>query len=109
MRHDAISVHKIDYRTHGKDYEDKKPYHFLQFSAEEWKKEERIFYLNRLRHVDYRRIFLEAGFTILEEKPIIPTSDVFETLNHMIISEQFHGYTPEELSVLGGWWVLKKD
>jgi SAM-dependent methyltransferase len=130
----GIMAFEIDYRDHAWDrrcgrppYHAESPYHFLQFSNEEWSQ-----YIpcdghhNRKRHKDYEKLFLDYDFTIIVNTPVSPFDSSFthayqlahdlppadyliQSLSNLTITEKFKTYKLEELAVLTGFWVLKKN
>jgi hypothetical protein len=55
--------------------------------------------VNRLRHVDYLRLFREAGFTIVEETSVLGEPPAEVAAN---IASQFRHYDPSDLFTLKG-------
>ncbi|MDR1486030.1 MAG: class I SAM-dependent methyltransferase [Planctomycetaceae bacterium] len=119
----GIIAFAIDYKDHCRD-EIISPYYFLQFSLAEWNKIYPPGGHNRMRHIDYKYLFEDAGFEILEEKAISPfTPDILdpyhdpplqsstkliEILKSMPIAKEFSNYPIEELAKLTGYWILRK-
>jgi predicted SAM-dependent methyltransferase len=105
----SIMSHEIDYSDHY-SHSDKSitPYNFLQFSERTWDRiHMRHYYQNRLRHNDIRRLILEAGFTILEEKTIIP--DNAETLiSRVPLAEKFRSFPKKDLLATKGHFICTK-
>ena len=81
-------------------------WNFYRFSDEEWQRyNPGSHYQNRLRHSDYRRLFVEAGLQILEGRPLFETwseRDLARTELH----PRFRGYSHEDLTASNGYWVL---
>lgn len=105
----SVMSHEIDYSDHY-SHTDKNitPYNFLQFSNSQWERiYMRHYYQNRLRHNDIRRLIEGAGFTIIEEKTIIPDNaqEMIATLN---LSETYNSYPLNDLLATKGHFVAKK-
>ena len=84
LSEDALISSAIDYSDHYNHTDNTiSPLNYLQFSEIEWKKYNSSYlFQNRLRHQDYKKIFLEFGYEILEdvkgpylEKPKIISKD----------------------------------
>ncbi len=95
---------KIDYTDH---YAHTDPsislLNFLNFSEAEWEKHNHAcHYQNRLRHSDYRRLFIDCGFEVIEEKADFPNHPPSEQ-----IARRFEG-TDESWAALSGHFVLRK-
>jgi SAM-dependent methyltransferase len=119
----GIMAFGIDYEDHCRD-KNIPPYYFLQFPLDTWNKMYPPGGHNRMRHIDYKYLFEETGFEILEEKAISPfipdipdlyhspppqlSTELIEILKSMPIAKEFSNYPIEELAKLTGYWVLKK-
>ncbi|MDR2407784.1 MAG: class I SAM-dependent methyltransferase [Bacteroidales bacterium] len=121
----GIAAFDVSYWDHTWDGKSISPYHFLQFSEKQWKK-----YThcdgghNRKPHTEYKKLFNGSGFSILSETKISPfdtnypvlqkaigfpsSEQLIKALHSIPLAEQFRDYTLDELSVLCGFWVLKK-
>lgn len=109
LRVRGLAVHYVDYTDHFA-HVDKgiSVYNFLQFSADEWKSYNSfIHYQNRLRHVEYVKLFAAAGFEVLEEKCDTAGSSELASLENLSISPAFAGFSLAQLSIPGAWFVLK--
>ena len=85
-------------------------YNFLKYTDEEWKKyNPSLHYQNRLRHTDYKRIFMNAGFEIIDEDPYKIEDGYFEQLDSIDLAARFKIYDRKELILLGSGFVLKKQ
>jgi SAM-dependent methyltransferase len=95
------------------------PYYFYRFSKKDWLKRFPPDGHNRLRHIDFRYLFEEKGFEIIQEDSLTPFDPSFsyrghsrekliEQLKSTPLAPEFQKYTLEELAVLGGFWVLRK-
>jgi len=110
LKDDGIISFYINYADHyfGTD-KNVTRYSFLRYSEKAWKKyNPDLHYVNRLRHVDFVRLFKEAGFEIIREETFRP-----EGWEKMIDGFPFDKafakkYTREELSVTSGRFVLRK-
>lgn len=75
---------------------------YLRFSEQDWARHNHKFhYQNRLRHSHYRRIFQEAGFEILREKAMKPSTVVPGDLRPDLLTGDDSDYC------LAGLWVLR--
>ena len=76
---------------------------------------------NRMRHVDFRKLFEGLGFEVLQDVPRTPfdllddkqpsesSEQLLKELEATPISPDFARYTIEELAVLDGFWVLRTN
>lgn len=114
---DGILAFEIDYRDHCRS-RNISPYYFLRFSESEWERMYPPDGHNRMRHVDFRNLFLESGYEIVVDRPFTPFDPDFSLQNHSKeelltqiqetpLSEEFSNYSREELAVLAGFWVLR--
>ena len=104
----ALVVIHINYADHY-FYKDARitPYNYLQYSPQQW----RWFnppnhYQNRKRHVDYRRLFEEVGFRVLDD--VTSGDDQWLPPSVTEMSAEFHAYSEEELRPLSGRFTLIK-
>ncbi len=105
----SIVSHEITYGDHY-SHTDKSitPYNFLQFSERTWERlYMRHYYQNRLRHNNIRELIIEAGFTILEETPII-WDNAEEMLASVKLAKPFDSYPPKDLLATRGHFVARK-
>ena len=105
----SIMSHEIDYSDHY-SHRDKSitPYNFLSFSDRTWDLVHmRHYYQNRLRHNDIRRLLLEAGFTIVEEKTTLPENAEMK-LSSIQLDEKFQTYPRADLLATKGHFVVTK-
>lgn len=114
---DGILAFEIDYRDHCRN-KNISPYHFLRFSEKKWSRMYPPDGHNRMRHVDFRNLFLESGYDIVVDQPFTPFDPNFSFQNHSReelltqigeapVSGEFSKYSREELAVLAGFWVLR--
>jgi hypothetical protein len=98
----------IDYSDH---YSHTDPsinaYNFLQYSAREWAgHNSRLQYQNRLRHCQYKRLFLECGFEVLQDTKFHPQG--WRTaLSQVDLHDDFVGLPVEEVGATSGHFVLR--
>jgi SAM-dependent methyltransferase len=115
----GILAFTIDYRDHCRDKNKISPYYFYCFSEHKWSKMYPPDGHNRLRHIDFRHLFEEIGFEIIQEDLQTPFESSFsfqghsrekliEQLKSTPLALEFQKYTLEELAVLSGFWVLRK-
>jgi SAM-dependent methyltransferase len=83
-------------------------YNFLQFSDKEWQRySTALLYQNRLRHCDYRSMFIEAGFEILDDQAAY--DDAAEALlRHLPLAKEFGSYSFEDLALVRGVLLLRR-
>jgi len=62
---------------------------------------------NRLRHSDYRAMFLAAGFEVVHESGD-PDPRCLEDLRALPLAPRFAAYAPEDLAILSSLFVLRK-
>lgn len=101
---------KIDYSDHY-CHTDKKitPYNFLKYNKYLWSYlNPGIHYQNRLRHSDYKQLFEESGFKIVNESSYTPTIGL-EQLNSIKMDRAFSSYDREDLAKIAGHFVLMKS
>ncbi|MBN9007230.1 MAG: class I SAM-dependent methyltransferase [Rhizobiales bacterium] len=103
----GLHIHAIDYSDHyARSDSAISRFNFLKFSDSEWRKHNSAFqYVNRLRHSDYERLFLESGYSIESSDPhreAIP-HDVSANL-----AERFSRYTQDDLGALRSIIVARK-
>lgn len=109
LRVGGVCSFGIDYSDHyGHTDRTINPYNFLRFSASFWT----LFsppnhYQNRLRHCEFLKIFQDLRFEIVSQDAIKPP-DWQETLGRVRIHVEFRRYSPEQLAVTHGWFVLRK-
>jgi SAM-dependent methyltransferase len=77
------------------------PYHFLGVSDRAWRfVNPSLHHQNRLRLPDYRRLFAEAGLTIVEEHVKRPTDDEQRGLAGIALAPRFRRYAADDLGAL---------
>lgn len=105
----SIMSHEIDYSDHY-SHTDKNitPYNFLKFSDRTWNRiYMRHYYQNRLRHNDIRRLILESGFAIIEEKTVVP-KNAEEMISTIILDNKFSSIPKIDLIATKGHFVCIK-
>jgi hypothetical protein len=109
LRPAGVCSFKIDYTDHYSHTDSKiDVYNFLQFRAGAW----RILsppnhYQNRMRHVDYVHLFESAGF-IISVAQTFRSPDWLSRLSRINPAAEFQKFTPDELSITAGWFLLRK-
>jgi len=99
------SIHEIDFRDH---FVQRNRLRFLEFPEWEWQLRARLRpgYTNRLRMLDFHRIFEQAGFAMLDGKAtnVFQAKEIEEARKRLI--DRFRGRSVEELSTASywGWW-----
>jgi len=84
-------------------------YNFLQFSDDEWRRfNPDLNYQNRLRHVDHIRLFVEAGFDIIEEEPGYDQEAPRQVLEAIRLADEFRHYSLEDLAPVRGVILARK-
>jgi hypothetical protein len=104
MKPDAILSAKIDYSDHY-SHTDRNigDLNFLKFSELEWNKyNHNCHFQNRMRHNDYRDMFIEIGFEIKEEKILSYSSTDKNRLN-------FGQVESEDYFATSGYFVCSKS
>jgi len=105
---DGLVCMQIDYSDHFSHADQSiTPYNFLQFSETGWRSyNPPNQYQNRRRHSDYRRMFREAGYMILDEEVERP-EDWEPMLARVNINSEFSNYSRDDISITGGLFVLR--
>ncbi len=106
-RSPAVLSMKIDYSDHW-SHADRSisPWHFLRFDDDEWRRwNPPMHYQNRLRHADYRRLFEDAGFKVLEEKTVL-RDGAEDAIREIPLARRFEGYDMPDLAATTGYFVL---
>ena len=77
-------------------------YNFLRYRASEWRwLNPPLHYQNRLRHFQYRRLFADCGFDLVDEHVKQPSERDLEALRRLKLAPEFAAIPPHELSILG--------
>lgn len=104
----SVVSHVVDYSDHFAHGDDQiNVYNFLRFRSEQWERFNTSFHhQNRLRHRDFRPIFEEAGFAVIEEHAE-HDADAREQLASVPLAEDFLHYRTEEILPRVGRFVLR--
>ena len=104
----SVASHVVDYSdhfAHGDRHIN--VYNFLRYGSEEWARFNSSFHhQNRLRHRDYRPVFEEAGFEVLEEYAE-HDPDAAQQLAAVPLAPDFRHYRTEEILPRVGRFVLR--
>ncbi|MDQ1433095.1 MAG: hypothetical protein QOF40_3697 [Actinomycetota bacterium] len=100
----------VDYRDHYAYFDDRLSfYNFLRFDDRHWRRfNPTMHFQNRLRHRDYRRVFREAGFEIVEEDASAVQREDLVFLEGTPLAPRFAGSTTSDLAIQDARFVLKK-
>jgi SAM-dependent methyltransferase len=108
LRPGGLALHRIDYTDHfARSDATASRFNFLTYSDPEWAPYNTSFqYVNRLRHSDFERLFARAGWTIRhqERRAHEPDPAILGRL-----ADRFRTYTPEDLFVASGYFVLQPE
>jgi hypothetical protein len=81
------------------------PYNFLKYSDRQWRLfDNPIIPQSRLRLADYRELFKQTGWAVVEE---LNTSGSLEDLRSIELAQKFKKYSTEDLLVLSSWMVAR--
>jgi hypothetical protein len=104
----SVVSHVVDYSdhfAHGDSHIN--VYNFLRYGSQEWARFNSSFHhQNRLRHRDYRPVFEEAGFEVLEEHAE-HDPDAAQQLAAVPLADDFRHYRTEEILPRVGRFVLR--
>ncbi|NWH05036.1 class I SAM-dependent methyltransferase [Desulfobacter latus] len=94
----GIMCHLIDLADHYADFDGSiGVFNFLKFSNEEWTKYNNSFhYHNRLRVSDYRSIYEECGFSVVDE---MNRRGNLDDISNLPIAKEFQSYSSDDLLV----------
>ena len=101
----------VDYQDHYA-YFDKKisVYNFLQYSEMHWKHfNSSLHYQNRLRHIDYTRLFEDAGFDVLEENVSAGSEADLKSIRSLTLDPLYDKYELSDLAAHDAFFVLRKE
>jgi hypothetical protein len=104
----AVLSMRVDYSDHW-SHTDRSisPWHFLRYDDAAWHRwNPAMHYQNRLRHSDYRGLFEDAGFTVLEEKATLPEG-AEGAVRQIPLAPRFEGYDVTDLATTAGRFVLQ--
>ncbi len=104
----SVVSHIVDYSDHFAHGDSQiNVYNFLRFSSREWAHFNTSFhYQNRLRHRDFRGLFRQAGFELLEEHAEHDACAA-EQLASVPLAEDFRHYRTDEILPRVGRFVLR--
>jgi SAM-dependent methyltransferase len=99
----------IDYQDH---YSYRDPsisvYNFLQYDERQWRRfNPPLHYQNRMRHSQYRRMFAEAGFEILDEELKRPSAEDLACVASLEHARCFQEFDREDLAIRGSAMVCR--
>ncbi|MBD2148133.1 methyltransferase domain-containing protein [Sphaerospermopsis sp. FACHB-1194] len=107
LKSNGLFVHKIDYSDHF-SHSDKSisAINFLQFSDSEWNRiaGNRYMYMNRLRHDDFRKLFVDLDTSILLDE-VNESLDARSSLNKISLDSFFSQKDTEILGITSAWIV----
>jgi hypothetical protein len=105
----SVVSHIIDYSDHFAHGDRQiNVYNFLRYCPEEWARFNSAFHFqNRLRHRDFRPLFEEAGFEVVDEYAE-HDPDAAEQLASVPLAEDFRRYRTEEILPRVGRFVLRR-
>jgi hypothetical protein len=113
LRSDGLVRVLLDYRDNNSYFDPKiTAYNFLRYSDYVWDTfySVGLNYQNRLRHCDYRRLFTEAGFQVLDDQAGYdgPIERARELVRGIPLAERFRGYDVDELAPVRGVFLLTR-
>jgi len=101
---------QVDYQDHY-SYFDRNVslFHYLQFSESEWKRyNPSLHYQNRLRHCDYIKLYQQAGFDTICDRPQELREEDVQCVSSMTVDSRYADYSVEELATRTSRTVLTK-
>lgn len=110
LMHDrSVMNHVIDYSDHYAHSDASiTQYNFLRFDESEWRRfNPAIHYQNRARHSEYRALFVEAGFQVVDEHAEQP-EDGARLLASVALAGRFRDMSTEALAPTSGQFILRK-
>ncbi len=111
LKDSGKSIHFIDPSDHFQ-HQDKTitKINFLKYSQEEWAKigENQFAYCNRLRYLEYKKIFTNLGFRILKEDKSLCLESIESIKHGFQIHKDFESYSIEDLCVTSYDVLLQK-
>lgn len=111
LRQDGAMCHVIDNSDHWQHHDRSlSRLNFLRYEESNWLWRLAQFsnFQNRLRHDDYRRLFREAGFTIVDERAE-PDPTALTDLPRLPLSTPYRNKHPSDLAVLISLFVLRRS
>lgn len=109
MHERSVMNHVIDYSDHYAHSDASiTQYNFLGFDESEWRRfNPAIHYQNRARHGEYRALFLEAGFRVVDEHVEQP-GDAARQLASVALAGRFRSMSTDALAPTSGQFILRK-
>jgi SAM-dependent methyltransferase len=110
LKPDGLACHIIDNSDHWQHVDTRiSRINFLKFSDFAFKLTciNSLNYQNRLRHSEYRRMFLNSGFTLLRDEPDVDSASL-AMLNTLPIISRFRTFTREDLAATTSHFVARK-
>jgi SAM-dependent methyltransferase len=110
LRPGGLIVCQIGYEDHYSYFDGAiSAYNFLQYSDRAWRLyNPALHYQSRLRHSDYRRLFGEAGFKILEEERTEPSVSDLMMLREIPLAARFSSYDRHDLGIREARFIAQK-
>jgi SAM-dependent methyltransferase len=111
LKKEAIAIFSIDFRDHWSFFDPKTSiYNFLKYDPSQWKFfNPSIHYQNRMRHVDFERVFKKTNFHMLESIPMLPTPEEEKELGKIKLAPCFRDYySTEQLAIKRSIFILRK-
>jgi SAM-dependent methyltransferase len=106
----GLFINSVDYQDHFAVYTKTiNRLNFLRYSEDEWRKynSNKYTYVNRLRHVDFIRLFEELGHEIVYTEASKDES-IKKLLDDGIeLNEKYRAMSKDMLSVMGAWFVTR--
>lgn len=99
----GVMLSMIDYQDHY-SYRDPRisVYNFLQYPARQWRWfNSSLHYQSRMRHCEYRAMFIEAGLEVAREELTQPGEDDLKHLASLELAAEFRKFSQPDLRVLG--------
>ena len=103
LRPDGVFAAFLDYADNYA-YTDRRisVYNFLRYNASQWRwLNPPLHYQNRLRHFQYRRLFADCGFDMVDENLKQPTERDLGALRRLTLAPEFAAIPRHELCILG--------
>lgn len=106
VRPDGVLLMQIDYGDHFRGFDPSiSSFNFLTYSEADWEPfQSRFQYVNRLRHSEYLKLFNEAGFDLLSDRP--DRRPVEKSILERL-APCFAGFSNEDLFTLGSLIVAR--
>jgi SAM-dependent methyltransferase len=107
LKRGGVMLSMIDYQDHY-SYRDRgiSVYNFLQYTEKQWRWfNSSLHYQSRMRHCEYRGMFIEAGLGVLGEELMQPKGRDLQGLAAIRLAPDFYRFPVEELMVLGSRMV----